>query len=157
PGGTDVFPGGCDYMRPINDELPIPLDERALDECVGLGPALSFGPVDWNGDNVFTGATNCAFLLNGAVHPNAHSVIADVNNDGVCIDPGDNKLLDTDTTGGDDDVDGLQIKDGKNRICQTAVKDGSDDLQRAAVGNTPTQPNVLFSSNDWRNLDFTSV
>ena len=45
-------PGGRDYSRAVDGALPIPLDERSLDECVGIGGGLGFGAIDWNGNGV---------------------------------------------------------------------------------------------------------
>ena len=100
---------------------------------------------DWNGDGVFEGVGGCS-----ANHTN---VIADLNDDGVCITPGANKTLDTTLPipplGDDDEVSGDTIYDGPNRVCNTAKLMNSDDAQATAVGSTPTQEAVLKSFNDW--------
>jgi uncharacterized repeat protein (TIGR01451 family) len=49
------------------------------------------------------------------------------------------------------------IDDGKNRFCSTAVKAGSDDQQLTAVGDTPKQPDLLTSFDDWSNLNFSLI
>ena len=50
------LPGGCDYSR-----IALPqLNENSVDECQGWdGGVLAAGPIDWNGDGVLEGATNC--------------------------------------------------------------------------------------------------
>ncbi len=67
-----LLPGGCDYSPIL---LPT-LNETSLDECVGIDGGLGFGPVNWNGNGVFEGVTDC-------VPPNNSNVAADVNGDGV--------------------------------------------------------------------------
>jgi len=67
------LPGGCDYSRfdlpDLNEELP-----PGLDECQGLDGVLNLGPVDWDGDGITEGVTNCQ-------PPNSANVQADVNGD----------------------------------------------------------------------------
>jgi hypothetical protein len=146
PTKAGLVPGLCDYSRfaPGGTDV-IDLDETSLDECAGLGPA--FGMTDWNGDAVFEGVSGCS-----AAHAN---VIADLNNDGVCITAGGNKTLETTIalTGDDDEAGDNTVNDGPNRVCNTSIKTGSDDVQSVAVGNTPTQQAVLKSFNDWIQAD----
>ncbi len=52
PGSRTPIPGGCDYSR-----WDVDLNEASLDECFGLGPALGFGPEDWNKNGLLEGAT----------------------------------------------------------------------------------------------------
>src|SRR6185295_712168 len=53
------LPGGCDYSRLVLGQLLPTLDERDLDECLGIGGGLGFGKVDWNGNKVFEGVSQC--------------------------------------------------------------------------------------------------
>jgi uncharacterized repeat protein (TIGR01451 family) len=50
------LPGGCDYSR-----IALPqLNESSLDECQGWDTgALGAGGIDWNGDGISQGTTNC--------------------------------------------------------------------------------------------------
>jgi uncharacterized repeat protein (TIGR01451 family) len=141
PDGT--LPGGCDYSRV---ELP-DLNETNLDECVGLdGGQLGFGPNDWDQDGLIEGATACTGF--------SGNVVADTNNDGTCVTPGNNETRDTEPAG-DDVVSRDDINDGPNRFCNTAAVD--DDEQETAVGGTPSQPAVLKSHDDWNNLAYSLV
>jgi uncharacterized repeat protein (TIGR01451 family) len=50
------LPGGCDYSRIALAQL----NENSLDECQGWDTgALGAGAIDWNGDGITQGATNC--------------------------------------------------------------------------------------------------
>jgi uncharacterized repeat protein (TIGR01451 family) len=76
PSPNGFLPGGCDYSR---IELPaenVPLNEGDLDECVGIGGGLGFGPVDWDVDTLLEGMTQCQ-------PPNNMNVMADINKDGI--------------------------------------------------------------------------
>jgi hypothetical protein len=138
-------PGGCDYSR-IG---PAPagmadLLETSLDECVGIGGGLGFGAVNWNGNVTPTGAAQ----LEGATcpAPNNTNVVADTNNDGVCVQAGPDNTLNS-IPAGDDANNGGTINDGRNRVCSTPV--AGDDTLATAVGATPAQPNLLQSFTDW--------
>jgi uncharacterized repeat protein (TIGR01451 family) len=151
-------PGGCDYSR-IGPTSPIggmvnlfETFPTGLDECVGIGGGLGFGAVNWNGNALLEGAT--------CPPPNTANITADVNNDGVCIRPGTNGIIDT-APGGDDapNYDG-DLADGPNRVCQTIVPMG-DDVQVTAAGATgqtfatgvaSPQPSQLLSFTDWGNI-----
>jgi uncharacterized repeat protein (TIGR01451 family) len=138
------LPGGCDYSRIL---LPT-LEEPSLDECVGLdGGLLGFGQMDWDGDGVIEGASNCVGF--GA------NVLADLNNDGVCVEPGANGERDT-TLAGDDFTDREKVTDGRNRVCDTTANAvaPADDVQETAVGSTPLQPNSLEGFEDWNSLSY---
>lgn len=141
PSGT--LPGGCDYSR---IDLP-DLNETSLDECVGIGGGLGFGPRNWNGKNGIEGVTNCQ-------PPNNSNPIADTNNDGICIQPGTNNTLDS-ARSGDDGLAGTSITDGPDRVCNSTVS--PDDIQSTAVNATPTQPNVLTGWDDWQNIQYRFV
>jgi hypothetical protein len=143
-----LLPGGCDYSRLVNGKLIPPLNETNLDECVGIAGGLGFGPVDWNGNGVLQGITQCGLIF--------ENTKADVNDDGVCVSAGPDGTLET-KEAGDDNNDGDHITDGKNRFCSTTVKPGTDDVQTTAVGDTPVQPDVLKSFNDWGRLSFTLI
>jgi uncharacterized repeat protein (TIGR01451 family) len=140
PTSAGLLPGQCDYSRLVSGSLLPQLDEVDLDECVGIAGGLGFGPVDWNGNGLLQGVSQCQIILNNTT--------ADVNNDGICITPGANGRLDT-TPATDDQTKGGNINDGQNRVCNTAVAAGSDDVQAVAVGSTPAQPNPLKSFDDW--------
>jgi len=144
PGSVGLLPGGCDYSRLVSGAVLPPLDETNLDECVGIGGGLGFGAMDWNGDGLFEGTTPCGKIFS--------NVIADVNNDGVCVSPGANGKLDT-MRASDDVIKDTTINDGPNRFCDTPIKTMSDDLQTTAVGFTPTQPNPLASFDDWNSIN----
>jgi hypothetical protein len=79
-GATAPIPGGCDYSRTVvNLEervAPGPPGLPGLDECLGLGPGLGFGRVNWDNDTpvVWEGTTCPA--------PNTTNVSADINRDG---------------------------------------------------------------------------
>ncbi len=76
PSPTGAVQGGCDYSL---DELlapGVPLDETKLDECVGIGLIAGYGPVNWDGDALLEGLTNCQ-------PPNNLNVEADINGDGI--------------------------------------------------------------------------
>ena len=96
--------------------------------------------MDWNGNGIFEGVSQCGLIF--------HNIPADLNNDGVCVSAGPNGTLDTKETGDDMERDN-GIDDGKNRFCNTAAKAGSDDQQVTAVGDTPPQPDLLKSFDDW--------
>jgi uncharacterized repeat protein (TIGR01451 family) len=146
PSPNGQLPGGCDYSR-IALGL---LDERILDECLGIdNGALGFGPTDWDGDGVFEGPTQCAGF--------GGTVDADLNNDGICVEPGSNKELDTTPNPlSDDSKSEERVTDGKNRVCNTAANNTppADDVQKTAVGFTPDQINVLEGFEDWNSLEY---
>ena len=150
PTSPALLPGLCDYSRLALGALPPDLDELDLDECVGIAGGLGFGAVDWNGNGVFEGASACG--------PVSTNVVADTNNDGVCVRLGSNKTLDT-PIAGDDDFSSTtnSLNDGKNRVCNSAVPDGTDDQQVTAAGSTPGQPNPLKSFNDWDSLNLNLI
>lgn len=135
PVSAGFLRGGCDYSGLVLGALLAPLDETDLDECVGVGAGL--GKMDWNGDGSDQGGS--------CVAPTANTT-ADVNNDGVCVEAGNNKELDT-TASGDDRRKEKGINDGPNRVCNT-TKSG-DDSQKTAVGSTPSQPDIINSHDDW--------
>lgn len=139
-----ILPGGCDYSRLVAGAVLPPLDERALDECVGLGAALGLGPIDWNENGKVEGASNCSAFTN--------NVVADINHDGVCIEAGPDGKLQT-AIAGDDKDDGGVIDDGANRVCDTTAMPGSDDVQRTPINVQPEQPDVLHSFDDWGHID----
>jgi len=142
------LPGGCDYSRLVLGQLLPTLDETDLDECLGIAGGLGFGKVDWNGNNIFEGLSQCGLIFK--------NIQADVNNDGVCVSAGPNGRLDSAEVG-DDMIKEDGIDDGKNRVCNASVKAGSDDQQRTAVGFTPDQPKLLNSFDDWSNLSFSLI
>jgi uncharacterized repeat protein (TIGR01451 family) len=143
PFKQGLLAGSCDYARLVAG-APLPtLDERSLDECVGLGTVLGFGPFDWNGNGQIEGA-NCS-----AVTPN---VVADINHDGVCVTPGADRFMDT-TAAGDDKLDVLGIVDGPNRVCDTKAAAGRDDVQVSPVNTTPIQPDLLHAFDDWGHIE----
>ena len=143
PSSAGLLPGGCDYARLVLGKVLPTLNEKSLDECVGIGGGLGFGMVDWNGNGSFEGASGCG--------PVAANIEADLNADGVCVSPGPNGKIDT-TEVGDDERKDNRINDGKNRTCDTAVAPGSDDEQTTAVGSVPDQPDLLKSFDDWGHL-----
>ena len=59
PTSPGLLPGVCDYSRSVAKAIPPPLDERSLDECIGIAGGLGFGPVDWNRNGVLEGETRC--------------------------------------------------------------------------------------------------
>jgi uncharacterized repeat protein (TIGR01451 family) len=73
-----VLPGGCDYSRiALPPFTPAQLDESSLDECIGIDAGLfGFGPVNWDGDTLLEGITNCQ-------PPNSANVQVDINTDGL--------------------------------------------------------------------------
>ncbi|MBG0829716.1 hypothetical protein HS041_18290 [Planomonospora sp. ID67723] len=73
PGAAFPLPGNCDYSR-----IAVDLNEAQLDECVGLGPALGFGPMDWNSNGTPEGAT--------CPPPGNANISADVNSDDKITD-----------------------------------------------------------------------
>jgi len=142
-------PGACDYSRigpapgGMND-----LNETSLDECAGIGGGLGFGAVNWNGDRVAPGG---AALFQGATcaAPNNTNVVADANNDGVCVTFGPDAVRSPVVP---DDINvGPSINDGPNRVCNSKATD-ADDVQTTAVNAIPTQPDLLKSFNDWRGI-----
>jgi hypothetical protein len=143
PASPGLLPGGCDYSRAVDGALPIPLDERSLDECIGIGGGLGFGAVDWNENNILEGQSGCG--------PIAANSRADVNSDGGCVLAGANNVINTIPLG-DDRIFLGTVLDGRDRICSTAAAPGSDDQQVTIVGGTPVQPDVLNSFNDWDNV-----
>lgn len=126
------------------------LDETALDEETGVGvddPVLikwldaDFNrqtdrgdePVDWDGDGDI----------------DEDDVAVDINNDGVCVKPGDDGDLDSEPED-DDVVDGKRIRTGPDRSCDTEAHD--DDKQRRSTGYD--QPDELDGSDDWSAITF---
>lgn len=75
-----VIPGRCDYSRLELPSPGVPLDESSLDECIGIGTVVGYGPVNWDKDSptVLEGITNCE-------PPNNQNVQADINGDGIKI------------------------------------------------------------------------
>src|SRR5688572_20678949 len=73
-----ALPGGCDYSRIALPPLPVTqLDESSLDECIGIDAGLfGFGPINWDGDTLLEGITNCQ-------PPNSANVAVDINTDGL--------------------------------------------------------------------------
>ena len=98
---------------------------------------------------MFEGLSQCG--------PIFRNTTADLNNDGVCVAAGPNGTLDSTTIVGDDMVKENGIDDGKNRFCSSTVKAGSDDQQVTAVGDTPKQPDLLKSFDDWGHLSFSLI
>jgi len=154
------LPGGCDYSRIALPPLdPASLDETKLDECIGIDAGrLGFGSMDWNGNRLLEGDT-CI--------PRLADVSADINNDGVCILPGQNGRVDSTLAGddvfvGDDVTKQGEIHDGPNRLCNTAAS--GDDVALQIVGQVPPaptpsnplnpQPNPLTGFDDWGNLQY---
>jgi uncharacterized repeat protein (TIGR01451 family) len=75
------LPGGCDYSR-----IALPaLNENSLDECLGIdGGVLGLGAVDFDGDMVLEGVTNCQPPNNGNVTANVNrDTSADANGNGI--------------------------------------------------------------------------
>lgn len=141
PTDPSLLPGGCDYSRMKLDTL----DETNLDECAGIGGGLGFGTQNWNKDSQFQG------LSCQPPYDNSTNVHADINNDGICVEAGDDKVLST-VPFGDDFLDDDVIKDGPNRICSTTATSG--DKQTTAVGVTPDQVNQLTGYDDWKNITY---
>lgn len=73
---NSVILGGCDYSRIELLSPGVPLNEDSLDECVGIGLAVAYGPVNWDQDGLLEGVTNCQ-------PPNNANVAADINTDGI--------------------------------------------------------------------------
>jgi hypothetical protein len=145
PTSPGLLPGVCDYSRSVARVIPPPLDERALDECIGIAGGLGFGPVDWNKNGVLEGESRC-----GPVSQNSR---ADVNSDGVCVSGGSNGLVNT-IPQGDDRISRGAVIDGRDRVCDTAAAPGTDDVQVTPVGQTPAQPDILNSADDWATIIF---
>ena len=145
PTSPGVLPGVCDYSRSVAKAIPPPLDERSLDECIGIAGGLGFGPVDWNRNGVLEGETRC-----GPVSFNSR---ADVNSDGICVSAGSNRCGQYDPRGRRPDFP-RRVIDGRDRVCSTAAGPGTDDVQVTPVGQTPTQPDVLNSTDDWADVIF---
>jgi uncharacterized repeat protein (TIGR01451 family) len=134
-----LAPGGCDYSRIHLG----PLNETNLDECAGIGGGLGFGTKNWNSNGQFEGVTCLE-------HKN--NVEADINNDGVCVGPGDNGTLDSARSGDDAlDRDG-NITDGPDRLCNTTAE--PDDIQTTPTGTTPEQAPILTGYEDWHHLKY---
>ena len=145
PTSPGVLPGVCDYSRSVAKAIPPPLDERSLDECIGIAGGLGFGPVDWNRNGVLEGETRC-----GPVSFNSR---ADVNSDGICVSAGNNGVVNT-IPEGDDRISRGAVIDGRDRVCNTAAGPGTDDVQVTPVGQTPAQPDILNSADDWGSAHF---
>ena len=140
PTSPGLLPGVCDYSRSVAKAIPPPLDERSLDECIGIAGGLGFGPVDWNRNGVLEGETRC-----GPVSFNSR---ADVNSDGICVSAGSNGVVNT-IPRGDDRISRGAVIDGRDRVCSTAAGPGTDDVQVTPVGQTPAHPDLLNSADDW--------
>ncbi len=76
PSPNGQLPGGCDYSRIELLAPGVPMNEDSLDECIGIGGNLGFGPVNWDQDALLEGITNCQ-------PPNNANVQADINADGI--------------------------------------------------------------------------
>ena len=146
-----------DYSR----SLLSPLDERSLDEFVGINdPAMHL--TFWSRrtrPDVPEGSNQCfphpssyfkLFFPTDGLDWNcdgletAIPVAADINADGVCTSFGNNLV--TDSTPGGDDVEIFgKIMSGPNRICETTA--AGDDQQEHAPGFA--QPDILTGFNDW--------
>ena len=140
PASPGLLPGGCDYSRSADGVIPPPLDERSLDECIGIGGGLGFGAIDWNANDALEGESRCALT--------AINSTADINSDGVCVLAGPNNVINTIPLG-DDRIFSGAVLDGRDRVCSTAAAPGSDDVQATDVGKTPSQRDVLASFDDW--------
>jgi hypothetical protein len=143
PTSPGLLPGVCDYARSVARIIPPPLDERSLDECIGISGGLGFGPVDWNRNGVLEGESRCA--------PISANSRADVNSDGICVAPGNNGVGNTLPQGDDRILFGAVI-DGRDRVCNTAAAPGTDDVQVTEVDKTPVQADVLNSADDWARI-----
>lgn len=71
-----VVLGGCDFSRIELLSPGVPLNEGDLDECVGIGTAVGYGPVDWDQDGLLEGVSSCQ-------PPNSANVAFDINADGI--------------------------------------------------------------------------
>jgi uncharacterized repeat protein (TIGR01451 family) len=71
-----VVLGGCDYSRIELLSPGVPLNEGDLDECVGIGTAVAYGPVDWDKDGLLEGVSSCQ-------PPNNANIPFDINADGI--------------------------------------------------------------------------
>ena len=76
---------------------------------------------------------------------------ADVNSDGICVSGGNNGLVNT-IPQGDDRISRGAVIDGRDRVCDTAAGQGTDDVQVTPVGQTPAQPDILNSADDWAGI-----
>ena len=79
----------------------------------------------------------------------APALTADINGDGVCVDPGADAILDTPPVG-DDIVIARRVTAGPNRTCDTAAL--GDDVRTQPIGFQ--QPNELVGFNDWPSVKF---
>lgn len=76
-------PGGCDYSRLL---LPGPagLNENSLDECQNIdNGTLGLGPLNWNGNGLIEGASNCQPPNNSNVSANINGDFVDTNGNGT--------------------------------------------------------------------------
>jgi uncharacterized repeat protein (TIGR01451 family) len=87
-----ALPGGCDYSRAdlndLNEVLP-----PGLDECQGIDAGVyGLGPVDFNGNSVTEGVTNCQPNNNTNISANINGDYNDANGNGT-QDPGEANTL----------------------------------------------------------------
>jgi len=91
PAVPGQLPGGCDYSRidlpDLNEVLP-----PGLDECVGIDGGLGLGAVNWDGDALVEGLTNCQPPNNTNVSANINGDFTDTNGNGS-QDPGEPSIL----------------------------------------------------------------
>ena len=106
--------------------------------CLGIGyipVGNASGAIDWNCNNT----------------PTDTGVSADINGDSLCINAGNDGVLQS-AASPDDVVSGTGIYDGPNRTCNSTKAAASDDGQIRGVGNVQTS--TLTGYNDWANLKF---
>lgn len=76
PSPNGVVLGGCDFSRIELLSPGVPLNEGDLDECIGIGTAVAYGPVDWDMDGLLEGVSSCQ-------PPNNANVARDINADDI--------------------------------------------------------------------------
>lgn len=147
-------PAGIGHVLPALTRFGPSLDLDSDSECDVLArgfdtcfrPALSNQPIDWNRDtDTFDGGVNSL----QPSPPYRLGIPTDINNDGVCVGPGPDGILQT-LPVADDFIGFNNINGGLNRTCDTAANSRSDDVQIRGVGNV--QPNLLTGFNDYERI-----
>jgi uncharacterized repeat protein (TIGR01451 family) len=160
-GLIDFSPPLCASCPGGRGAIPADLDETQLDETMVLDPnddqnMLEFRDLlaidklwPMNGQDI-DGDANQDVDWTGDGTISIVGVSVDINEDGKCVEPGDDTNPDTNPEVDDLLLSDAIIHDGPNRECDTARNPMSDDVQTRVVGDG--QPDILAGYDDWSNI-----
>ena len=87
PTSAGLLPGICDYSRLVQGALLPPLDENEPRRVCRHRRRPRLRLMDWNANGITEGVSQCGPIFSNTT--------ADANDDGICIKPGPNGILDT--------------------------------------------------------------